>query len=51
MSYVASLQEWRIPVLVIEVEMAETTCSSDSGSTQLLTSFQIAELFHHKLQN
>lgn len=45
MSYMTSSEEWRIPVLVIDVEMAETTGSSGSGSTQLLPFSRLQELF------
>lgn len=38
-----SLEEWKIPVLVIEVEMAEATGSSDSSSTQLLSLSRMQE--------
>lgn len=37
-----SLETWKI--LVIEVEMAETTGSSDRGSTQLLSLSRCQEL-------
>jgi len=40
-----SLEEWRIPVLVIEVEMAEIIGSSGSSSTQLSPLSILQELF------